>query len=671
MVQRIRKQFGIVLFNLVHTARCAPLYKRVEDRSSTWQVLASGTQDLAALVGLFATDSVERYSVDYSRGYLGAAMAPGSMLGILGYVRALIKLAIGSEACVSAAFPTVPVRALLGTPDEDRLPGQELVTVTYIQRSVESGKVVWRRTKSIAHTKESMPATWAHSAVGRNLKPQLLLLEAGRQSKKIFSRQRPPYRWHLVVATLFTTGVNSFAIFLIGEGWTWSKYVASIITFVFLATSSLMWAYVYILEQVPLFSNDSTIWLDTQGEKHNYTCGRVSLRTDQKSTSFTFMESAGRYVLLPCSTLTQWKMVCCRIYSGVSAAFITVGYICQYIVVRNSSQNESLRWLLIQGGLTLMRVLVWVFPSRLIPKVFDQRSVYAHVPRTSFSDFQASSGIMFRSGFDDYATFQELELAATFGSTGVGLDQLSIPQDVLIALEKVDLASAFHLILECEPTTWVERAKATMSKKSNSWMIPPLLFRKLLLQRTTDSDLADADFAQRFVIGDWTCLLLDIAGAPLWKDSETVLVPLIRLTYRVDKLDEKGNEVERPAILEGFCTCFSPIDPTVNLVEIADKWVPFNQILRSPKDFLWGKFTHIRIVLETGEAGDASTGSELTVHGYKKRWSELRLRIEKSAQLQDKSKKEGPERSIIQFSKESILLDGPSIRPEVVKLLSK
>jgi len=36
--------------------------------NSTFQTLAEGTQDLAALVGLFATDSVERYSVDYSRG---------------------------------------------------------------------------------------------------------------------------------------------------------------------------------------------------------------------------------------------------------------------------------------------------------------------------------------------------------------------------------------------------------------------------------------------------------------------------------------------------------------------------------------------------------------------------------------------------------------------------
>ena len=76
------------------------------DRSSVFQVLADGTQDLAALIGLFATDSVERYSVDYSRGYLSVAMATCSLLGILGYVRALVKLAMGAKACEGAAFPT-------------------------------------------------------------------------------------------------------------------------------------------------------------------------------------------------------------------------------------------------------------------------------------------------------------------------------------------------------------------------------------------------------------------------------------------------------------------------------------------------------------------------------------------------------------------------------------
>jgi len=73
---------------------------------STFQVLANGTQDLAALVGLFATANVERYAVDYSKGYLSVAAATCSLLGILGDVRAMVKIALGSEWCQNSAFPT-------------------------------------------------------------------------------------------------------------------------------------------------------------------------------------------------------------------------------------------------------------------------------------------------------------------------------------------------------------------------------------------------------------------------------------------------------------------------------------------------------------------------------------------------------------------------------------
>ena len=76
------------------------------ERDGALQVLADGTQDLAALVGLFATDSVERYSFDYTHGYLSVAMATCSMLGILGYVRGLAKLAMGSNMCHNSAFST-------------------------------------------------------------------------------------------------------------------------------------------------------------------------------------------------------------------------------------------------------------------------------------------------------------------------------------------------------------------------------------------------------------------------------------------------------------------------------------------------------------------------------------------------------------------------------------
>jgi hypothetical protein len=46
-----------------------------DNSDNTVQTLASGTQDLAALAGVFAIDSVEKYAFDYTRGFLVPAMA--------------------------------------------------------------------------------------------------------------------------------------------------------------------------------------------------------------------------------------------------------------------------------------------------------------------------------------------------------------------------------------------------------------------------------------------------------------------------------------------------------------------------------------------------------------------------------------------------------------------
>lgn len=81
------------------------------DRGNGFQILADGTQDLAALVGLFATDGVERYTIDYTRGFLPPVIAPLSLLGLLGYVRALLKLSLGIDVCERTGFSTTSLRS--------------------------------------------------------------------------------------------------------------------------------------------------------------------------------------------------------------------------------------------------------------------------------------------------------------------------------------------------------------------------------------------------------------------------------------------------------------------------------------------------------------------------------------------------------------------------------
>jgi len=64
---------------------------------NTFQAFAAGTQDLAALVGLFATDSVERYGFDYTQGWLMPALATCSLLGFLGMYAQSLTLMLRSN----------------------------------------------------------------------------------------------------------------------------------------------------------------------------------------------------------------------------------------------------------------------------------------------------------------------------------------------------------------------------------------------------------------------------------------------------------------------------------------------------------------------------------------------------------------------------------------------
>ncbi|KAL8804209.1 MAG: hypothetical protein Q9200_005911 [Gallowayella weberi] len=114
-------------------------------------------RDLAALVGIFATDSVERYAVDYTKGYLTVASTTLSLLGLLGYVRALVKFGLGSLSCQNAGFDTRSLRPLFGIPKEDRLPSDAVHNVYYVERSRSAQNVRWKVVATRKHTVDSMP----------------------------------------------------------------------------------------------------------------------------------------------------------------------------------------------------------------------------------------------------------------------------------------------------------------------------------------------------------------------------------------------------------------------------------------------------------------------------------------------------------------------------------
>ena len=76
--------------------------------------LASGSQDLAALLGLFCTQGVERNALANNFGYGTVIASSLSLLGILGLVKSSIKLALGLKRCEQAGFNLDSLRGIFG-----------------------------------------------------------------------------------------------------------------------------------------------------------------------------------------------------------------------------------------------------------------------------------------------------------------------------------------------------------------------------------------------------------------------------------------------------------------------------------------------------------------------------------------------------------------------------
>ena len=233
------------------------------DRDGSFQVLADGTQDLAALVGIFATNSVERYAFDYSRGHLSSAVSMLSLLGLLGYLRALVKLGMGPEACENAGFDMKALRPMFGVSDTDRLPTGEVYEMHYMERHIDGSDITWKRIRTTKHTRDS-------SALRENLRhldikeprDSLDVYSYGMFKSKSWIGPRPGNRlfrstlgdtFVLLVSFLCVVLTSCLIIPLRGSSRPqWSLYFATLGLFVPVFSTTLMWAWVYAQEQLPL-----------------------------------------------------------------------------------------------------------------------------------------------------------------------------------------------------------------------------------------------------------------------------------------------------------------------------------------------------------------------------------------------------------------------------------
>ena len=214
------------------------------DRGSTFQVFADGTQDIAALVGIFATDSVEKYAIDYSKGYLATAVANLSLLGLLGYVRLLMKLALGAKGCRKAGFDMKALRPMFGVQDEEYVPTDAVHKVCYMRRNKSEGQVHWSIEKIIKHTEESF---------------QLLKVDPESKAKNLEIASvwlyGPTHVFLLPLLSILCTALTCFPIVIferpLRHHQPWTYYYATFGLFGSIMISTITWMWVHIQEQHP------------------------------------------------------------------------------------------------------------------------------------------------------------------------------------------------------------------------------------------------------------------------------------------------------------------------------------------------------------------------------------------------------------------------------------
>lgn len=200
---------------------------------------------------MFATDSVERYAIDYNRGHISSAVATLSLLGILGYIRALVKLAVGADACDNAGLNVNSLRPLFGIPAADRLPSDEIYEVHYMQRHESNDSISWKESRTMKHTLDSMgilSEMQKSHPFGPIFRVNLVWCKGGKYFMS------PLGDFAVLLLSSLCIGPTSCLLIPLREPThtpTWSLIFATAGLFFPVFTTSLIWAWVFAQEQLP------------------------------------------------------------------------------------------------------------------------------------------------------------------------------------------------------------------------------------------------------------------------------------------------------------------------------------------------------------------------------------------------------------------------------------
>lgn len=354
---------------------------------NSFKILADGTQDLAALVGLFATDGVERYTIDYTRGFLPPVMAPLSLLGLLGYVRALLKLSFGVRFCERTGFSTLSLRSYAGVTKSEVLVNEKLTKVKYLQRHDLGDYIRWDIVKSVEHTKESMPLTIG--AGQRALKDRRAFDTSYSVAMCTLARTRETSYFAFgmcAIALASAAGIASFPVLTFSTHRTWTRIFASAGLVVSVLMGGLPWCWIYLQEHLPF---ESCQWFRSDWKEGPFMRTNTSMTTGQcvsRKDTLAFFAKDSHFYIFDCRAQRPWQLLIARISSCCAAVCITVAYLCQYIELHSASARASEIWLGVQGLLAILRIFAWNWSPSILGFAGDMAIRWTDQRNSCFRD---------------------------------------------------------------------------------------------------------------------------------------------------------------------------------------------------------------------------------------------------------------------------------------------
>ena len=487
------------------------------DRSNGFQILADGTQDLAALVGLFATDGVERYTIDYTRGFLPPVTAPLSLLGLLGYVRALLKLSLGIDVCERTGFSTTSLRSYAGVRRRDVPRSERFTKVHYLERAITDSSVEWRDVKTTSHSQESMP----------------LIAGGGKRALRDRRAYDPSISINMCslkengftaglallmcgISLMLTASLSSFVIVLLFSApWTWTRFFACVGLPASILVGGMPWCWIYITEHLPFEPCD---WYRSDW-KDGATMRAADMRgaSLKRKNSFAYFTNDDHFYIFDCRSVSIFAIRIIRVTSFCAAVCITVAYICQYIELRCASAKQSGIWLGIQGLLAMVRILAWDWAPKLLgfsaePFVrgTDQRDKNFKNSLTELEIILCWSSAQTSA---PNAVWEKETNAEAESSNSVRV--LSLPKWLIARIDNLKLIEAFGLWNKVRSGVAIEKDFYQIRDASVHWDMPNNIFARWLQLRCRiyGHNLAYTVSTRRKGVGAWVCrIIADVNG---------------------------------------------------------------------------------------------------------------------------------------------------------------